>query len=87
MKKNVFQGFSENKIENLGCIHGGFRYSPTSQGNTGSWNDEELVTQRGDVYEGMTCEVNECTDFMWEDCEPGTITLPGIPRANAGITP
>lgn len=86
MKKNVFQGFSENKIENLGVIHGGFRYSPTTAGGASSPNDEELVTEPGDIWLGG-CSVNECSDFTWEDCEPGTNTAPGIPRANAGITP
>jgi hypothetical protein len=59
MKKNTIEGFG--KVENLELIRGGFKFSGTENPNGGA--DEDVITEKGDVWQGETCTSN----YGWLD--------------------
>lgn len=77
MKKKFFQGFSENKIENLGVIHGGYYYRGTTTSGSSVENDEDLVTEPSDRSPDCSTRYS-CIDETWDDCSP-IVSNPGTP--------
>ena len=74
MKKNVFQGFQNKKV-NLLNVKGGYFYSPTQLAGTDEWNDEELVTEPSD--NDSACSPNySCQDEVWKNCTPDSLVTP-----------
>jgi len=80
MKKNVFQGFSENELKNLEMVNGGITYSDTYR--DGTKVDENAITAKGeeDPWHGGAAPYT-AIDASWDDCGDFT-TNPGSGGTN-----
>lgn len=80
MRKNVFEGFENNAVENLAFVQGGYYYRDTYSNGSATANDEDLVTEPSDNQ--SDCGPGSCIDETWTDCQP----LADISGSNSGAT-